>query len=120
MDEPEGNVNVILEPLDSVNVCTFETDLERDVGLNVKVEPFVIRVVRPVIDDRDGRVTVIRPWPDAVRVSVLNPVFGAGVAGEVVGQLFLVGWIVYEAHPIVLVPDMVSGRRGTFVPPQLQ
>lgn len=61
MDESEGKVKVILEPLDSVNVCTFEADLEGDVGLNVKVEPLVTRVVRPVIDDPDGSVTVTRP-----------------------------------------------------------
>lgn len=61
MVESEGKVKVTFEPLDSVNVVTFEADLVDDVGLNVRVEPFVTRVVTPVNDDPDDRVSVTRP-----------------------------------------------------------
>ena len=40
---------------------------------------------------------------------------GAGITGAAVGQLLRDGCVVYEAHPIVVVPDIVIGRRGTGV-----
>ena len=40
---------------------------------------------------------------------------GAGTTGAAVGQLLTDGCVVYEAHPIVVVPDIVIGRSGTGV-----
>ena len=55
--------------------------------------------------------------PDA-RVEVLvgaPPPPGAGITGAAVGQLLTDGCVVHEAHPMVVVPDIVSGRSGTGV-----
>ena len=40
---------------------------------------------------------------------------GAGITGAAVGQLLTDGCVVYDAHPIVVVPDIVRGRSGTGV-----
>ena len=40
---------------------------------------------------------------------------GAGTTGDAVGQLLTDGCVVYEAHPIVVVPDIIIGRSGTGV-----
>lgn len=55
----------------------------------------------------DEEVGVARPW-------------SVDRAGAAVGQLSAVGCVVQLAHPIVVVPDRVSGSSGTYVPPQLQ
>ena len=40
------------------------------------------------------------------------------MVGEAVGQWFDDGWVVQLAQPTVVVPERVSGKRGTLVPPQ--
>ena len=40
---------------------------------------------------------------------------GAGITGAAVGQFETNGCVVYEAHPIVVVPDIVWGKSGTGV-----
>lgn len=43
---------------------------------------------------------------------------GEEMTGAAVGQSFVLGCVVQLAQPIVVVPEKVSGKSWTFVPPQ--
>ena len=53
-------------------------------------------------------------------VGLAGPDFGPVIEGVAVRQSSALGWVVYAAQPSVATLLEVSGRRGTFVPPQLQ
>ena len=74
IDEPEGRVRIIVEPSGSVRVSTtFDEPDELVVGTGptVRVEPSVVIVVNPVIDEPGGKVRVTDEPSGSVRVSTM-------------------------------------------------